>query len=84
VAEDKKFALMDNLQNNCIFDGAKIVRLDGMRVEYSGGWGLVRASNTTPNLTLRFEADDHIQLEKIKTQFRKQLGPFINHLEDYI
>jgi phosphomannomutase/phosphoglucomutase len=84
VDEDKKFALMDNLQNNCIFDGAKIVRLDGMRVEYSGGWGLVRASNTTPNLTLRFEADDHIQLEKIKTQFRKQLGPFINHLEDYI
>jgi len=84
VPEDRKFALMENLQNNCVFGGAKIVRLDGMRVEYSGGWGLVRASNTTPNLTLRFEADDDVQLGKIKTQFRKELNPFINHLEDYI
>jgi len=84
VPEDRKFALMENLKNNCIFDGAKIARLDGIRVEYSDGWGLVRASNTTPNLTLRFEADDDIQLEKIKTHFRKELTPFINHLEDYI
>ena len=55
-----------------------------MRVEYPGGWGLIRASNTTPNLTLRFEADDDIQLAAIKARFRKELNPFINQLEDYI
>jgi len=84
VADEKKFLLMDSLQTNCVFDGGKIIRLDGMRVEYSGGWGLIRASNTTPNLTLRFEADDDIQLAAIKARFRKELNPFINQLEDYI
>ena len=82
--DNRKFLLMDSLQTNCIFDGGKITRLDGIRVEYSGGWGLIRASNTTPNLTLRFEADDDAQLAEIKTRFRRELNPFINQLEDYI
>jgi phosphomannomutase/phosphoglucomutase len=43
-------------------------------VEYADGWGLVRASNTGPALTLRFEADTEKALERIKTVFREQLA----------
>ena len=84
VLETEKFELMDTLTNRCLFTDATINRVDGMRVEYEQGWGLVRPSNTTPNLTLRFEAEDEIQLEEIKQRFRKELKPFINHIEDYI
>ena len=44
-----------------------------MRVEFKDGWGLVRASNTTPSLVLRFEADDEQSLERIKQVFREQM-----------
>ena len=84
VLETEKFELMDTLTNRCLFTDATINRVDGMRVEYEQGWGLVRPSNTTPNLTLRFEAEDEIQLEEIKRRFREELRPFINHIEDYI
>lgn len=84
VPETAKFELMDTLINKCLFADATINKVDGMRVEYEQGWGLVRSSNTTPNLTLRFEAEDEIQLEEIKQHFRKELKPFINHIEDYI
>jgi phosphomannomutase/phosphoglucomutase len=84
VPETAKFELMDTLINKCPFADATINKVDGMRVEYEQGWGLVRSSNTTPNLTLRFEAEDEIQLEEIKRRFRKELKPFINHIEDYI
>ncbi len=47
--------------------------IDGLRLEYAHGWGLVRASNTTPSLSLRFEADDEQALETIKASIRRQL-----------
>jgi phosphomannomutase/phosphoglucomutase len=45
--------------------------MDGMRVEFDGGWGLVRASNTTPCLVLRFEARDELALSRIQDEFRR-------------
>lgn len=84
VDEDEKFELINNLVAGCQFKGAQIITLDGMRVEYPDGWGLIRASNTTANLTLRFEADDDKGLEAIKQRFRIALAPFINQIEEYI
>ena len=84
VDESEKFSLMQNLTSGCQFKGAQVITLDGLRVEYPNGWGLVRASNTSANLTLRFEADDDDRLEQIKQLFRKELSPFINHIEDFI
>ena len=84
VDEDEKFQLINNLVAGCQFKGAQIITLDGMRVEYPDGWGLIRASNTTANLTLRFEADDDKSLEAIKQRFRIALAPFINQIEEYI
>ncbi|MEG1680398.1 MAG: phosphomannomutase/phosphoglucomutase, partial [Stenotrophomonas sp.] len=55
------------------FAGARISTIDGLRADFSDGWGLVRASNTTPVLVLRFEANDEVALERIKAVFREQL-----------
>lgn len=54
-------------------DAQRVVTIDGLRVEYADGFGLVRASNTTPALVLRFEAQDAGGLERIKETFRRLL-----------
>ncbi len=52
------------------FDEAEISDIDGLRADFPDGWGLVRASNTSPYLVLRFEAESQAALEKIQGQFR--------------
>ena len=55
------------------FAGARLSTIDGLRVDWPDGFGLVRASNTTPVLVLRFEADDATALARIQAAFREQL-----------
>ena len=55
------------------FDGARATTIDGLRADWPDGWGLVRASNTTPILVLRFEADDEAALARIQEAFRQRL-----------
>ena len=52
---------------------AEITTIDGIRADYAHGWGLVRASNTTPALVIRFEADNVDVIEEIKASFREQM-----------
>ncbi|MFA5081859.1 MAG: phosphomannomutase/phosphoglucomutase, partial [Hydrogenophilaceae bacterium] len=49
----------------------EVITLDGLRVEYPDGFGLMRPSNTTPVVVLRFEADDAAALARIQDQFRR-------------
>ncbi len=56
------------------FANGKRTTIDGLRVDFSDGWGLVRASNTTPSLVMRFEGDDKIALARIQEEFRKALA----------
>ena len=56
------------------FEGARQSTIDGLRADWDDGWGLVRASNTTPILVLRFEADNREALERIKDEFRAHLA----------
>jgi len=56
------------------FAGARLTTIDGLRADFNDGWGLLRASNTTPVLVLRFEADDEAALERIKGLYREQLA----------
>ena len=56
------------------FGGARLTTIDGLRADWNDGWGLVRASNTTPVLVLRFEADDAAALARIKDLYRGQLA----------
>ena len=62
---------MKRLLENAHFEGAAISTIDGLRADFDDGWGLVRASNTTPVLVLRFEADDAAALARIMDDFRR-------------
>jgi phosphomannomutase/phosphoglucomutase len=74
VPENQKFEIMERLVEEADFSPGKVNNLDGIRVDYNDGWGLVRASNTEPALVLRFEGQDTDALERIMTQFRDQLN----------
>ena len=71
VDDDMKFELVDAFVARADFEDATVTTIDGLRVDFPDGWGLVRASNTEPALTLRFEADDENTLEDIKGAFRE-------------
>jgi phosphomannomutase / phosphoglucomutase len=72
MKEGEPHALIARLQNEASFEGAlDIVAIDGLRVEYADGFGLMRPSNTTPVIVLRFEADNKAALRRIQEQFRK-------------
>ncbi len=71
-AEGEQHALIEKLQRTATFPGAvDVIRIDGLRVEYADGFGLARASNTTPMVVLRFEADDAKGLARIQDEFRR-------------
>lgn len=71
--EGDNFALMDKLAEQVNFADAKLVDIDGLRIEFEDGWGLVRPSNTTPSLVFRFEADTETSLKRIQQQFHDWL-----------
>ncbi|MEC7816964.1 MAG: phosphomannomutase/phosphoglucomutase [Pseudomonadota bacterium] len=73
VTEADKFRIIDRLSEHGDFGDGSISTIDGIRVDYADGWGLCRASNTTPVLVLRFEAETDDALERIKGVFREQL-----------
>jgi phosphomannomutase/phosphoglucomutase len=73
-AEGEQHALIATLARTAEFPGAsEVIRIDGLRVEYPDGFGLARASNTTPVIVLRFEADDAAALARIQGEFRRVL-----------
>jgi len=63
------------------FFGARLSTIDGLRADFPDGWGLLRASNTTPVLVLRFEGNDEAALERIKALFREHLQPLLPGVE---
>ncbi len=74
VDEEKKFNLVDALSARAEqFTGGRPTTIDGLRVDYPDGWGLIRASNTTASLVARFEGRDEEALQRMKTLFRNQL-----------
>jgi phosphomannomutase/phosphoglucomutase len=76
LAEGEPHAMVEKLQASKPFpDAERVLTIDGVRVEYRDGFGLARASNTTPVIVIRFEADNDAALERIKKQFRAALQP---------
>ncbi len=73
VKEEKKFRVVEDFVNKAKFKGGSKVTIDGLRVDFEDGWGLIRASNTTPKLVLRFEAKTPSRLKEIKNMFLNQL-----------
>ncbi len=70
--DEKKFRVVDVLREKFEKEGYKLITIDGVRVEFEDGWGLVRASNTEPALVLRFEAQTQKRLEEIKQHILKE------------
>jgi phosphomannomutase/phosphoglucomutase len=76
MPDDRKFEFVSLLGSEGNFAGGRVTDIDGIRVDYSTGWGLVRASNTTPCLVIRFEAETEQDLVNIKAVFRQQMLRF--------
>jgi phosphomannomutase/phosphoglucomutase len=73
VTDDNKFELVRRLAEEGQFGDGNINQIDGIRVDYTDGWGLCRASNTTPMLVLRFEAKTEQALDRIRSTFVDEL-----------
>jgi len=73
MAEGEHFEFMEKFKKQARFDDARLITIDGVRADFPYGWGLVRCSNTTPCLVLRFEGDDEESLDRVKDAFRTQL-----------
>ena len=73
IDEADKFSFIQRLCEQADFPDGELITIDGLRVEFSDAWGLVRASNTTANLVLRFEADTAEALQRIQADFRQQI-----------
>jgi phosphomannomutase/phosphoglucomutase len=73
IDEAQKFPFMERFAQNAKFPGGQINKIDGLRVDYSDGFGLIRPSNTTPCLVMRFEGDTAQALERIQDAFKEQL-----------
>ena len=73
VSDEKKFEIVKKFVANCTLEGEKIF-IDGLRINFDNGWGLLRASNTTPMLVMRFEGNTEENLIKIKNKFIKELS----------
>lgn len=80
IAEEDKFIFMKRFSEEAQFSDARVIPLDGLRVEFANGWGLLRASNTTPCLVARFEAMDLTSLKQIQHLFKKQIHLVNNQL----
>ena len=81
IPDSEKHAYVESLKQDAatVFSGANIVTIDGLRIEFPEGWGLVRASNTTPMLTTRFEADTD---ENLKIIMDKMKAFMLKHRPD--
>ena len=72
VTDDNKFKIIKEFADNCRLEGEKNM-IDGLRLDFEDGWGLIRASNTTPKLVLRFEGRSEEILNRIQNDFLNEL-----------
>ena len=77
VDDDKKFGVIDKIREYCEKMDYRFITLDGVKVKFDDGFALVRASNTGPNVTMRFEAKTMDKLEKIKKEFETELAKYV-------
>ena len=76
--DDIKFKIIDKMKDYCESKGYHFITLDGVKVKYDDGFALVRASNTGPNITMRFEAKTKERLEEISKEFTEQLNKLLS------
>ena len=77
VPDDIKFNVVEQVKDYCKNNNYEIITVDGVRCEFDDSWALVRASNTGPNITVRFEAKTKERLENIQKEFTDLLNSII-------
>ena len=77
VDDSKKFDIVNKIKEYCDSKNYNYLDIDGVKVKYPDGFALVRASNTGPNITMRFEAKTEDRLNSIKTEFTTELNKYI-------
>ena len=81
VDEESKGLLLSRFRRHIEQSSARILSIDGIRVEFPAGWGLLRSSNTGPKLTMRFEANSSEALEELQVLFRQTLNEIAPDME---
>lgn len=77
VSDEKKFEIIEKIKEYCINKGYNTVTIDGAKAKFVDGFALVRASNTGPNITMRFEATTKERLKEIQDEFTKELNKYL-------
>lgn len=77
VADEKKFSIIDKMTKYCESKKYNIITIDGVKAKFDDGFALVRASNTGPNITMRFEATSEKRLQEIQKEFTDELNKYI-------
>ena len=83
TTDEDKFKIVEKFKTLANFPNSTLIEIDGIRIEFENGWGLLRASNTTPNLVLRFEANNQENLENISNDFREILSKIDSDLAHF-
>ncbi len=83
TTDEKKFKIVEEFISKANYANCTSILIDGVRIESDTAWGLLRASNTSPNLVLRFEADTNENLELMKNNFKKTLSDINPSLGDF-
>ena len=75
--DDQKFKVVEKVKNSFLEEGYEINDIDGMRITFADGWGLCRASNTTPVIVVRFEAETEERLHEIQGLIETRIKKFL-------
>ena len=78
VTDENKFEIVEKIKEYCKEKNYKVIDIDGARIEFEDGWALVRASNTGPNLTVRFEATTPDRAQELQKEFQELIEKFSN------
>ena len=78
VDDTKKFSIVEKIKEYCIQKGYNIITIDGVKAKFDTGFALVRASNTGPNITMRFESKNEEELKKIQEEFTSELNKYVD------
>ena len=79
VQDDKKWEIIESIKKYALDKYEEVITIDGVRVEYDDGFSLIRASNTGPNITLRFEAKTKEILDLREREFTNLLKYYIDN-----
>lgn len=78
VEDSKKFEIVSKMEEYSKSKGYNYITIDGVKTKFNDGFALVRASNTGPNITMRFEATTEERLKELQEEFTKELNKYIN------